>query len=146
MDIDPSCKFMNLDRPFTVENLAAFHGHLGPYIVIGYRIGRYAREHFCTNPFELKARVFCAGTPPESCLADGVQIGSGCTLGKQNIEIVESEQIAIEFENGDRTIRLTPLSFELPDHHDEDGERAIEIAAEAMYHLDSHDLFTVEER
>jgi formylmethanofuran dehydrogenase subunit E len=145
MEIDPSCRYMNLDHQFTVEDLAAFHGHLGPYIVIGYRIGRYVRKHFCDNPFDLRARVYCAGTPPQSCLADGVQIGSGCTLGKRNIEIIESEEVAIEFESDGMTIRAVPLPFELPENGSEDREREIERYAEAMYHLNDPDLFSIEE-
>jgi len=38
------------------EDLSAFHCHLGPYIVLGYRIGRDAKERFCPDPFLMMAR------------------------------------------------------------------------------------------
>lgn len=139
------CQYLNLEKNFTVTDLAAFHGHLGPYIVIGYRIGKYAREHVCRNPFNLRARVYCAGTPPESCLADGVQLGSGCTLGKRNIEIIESDRVAVEFESDGRTVRIVPRSFGLPEGSGDDYETLIEAFAEDMYYLADAELFTVGE-
>lgn len=36
--------------------MSAFHCHLGPYIVLGYRIGRDAKERFCPDPFLMMAR------------------------------------------------------------------------------------------
>lgn len=140
------CQYLNLEKNFTVADLAAFHGHLGPYIVIGYRIGKYARKHVCDNPFDLRARVYCAGMPPQSCLADGVQLGSGCTLGKRNIEIVESDDVAVEFEAGGLTVRVVPHSFDLPKGDDEDYEARIEAFAEEMYYLDDAELFTAREQ
>ncbi|WP_342679344.1 formylmethanofuran dehydrogenase subunit E family protein [Methanofollis sp. UBA420] len=139
------CQYLNLEKNFTVTDLAAFHGHLGPYIVIGYRIGKYARENVCNNPFELQARVYCAGTPPESCLADGVQLGSGCTLGKRNIKIIESDQVAVEFETDGRTVRIVPRPFDLPKADGDDYEALIEAFAEEMYYLDDAELFTAGE-
>ena len=96
------------------RGLAAFHGHLGPYIVLGYRIGRYVRQHFCSDPFQMKAAVFCEGVPPQTCLADGIQIGSGCTLGKRNIEIVVCDEIRCEFACGERKMVIRPRQINFP--------------------------------
>ncbi len=136
------CRFYNLDPEFTVSDLAAFHGHLGPYIVLGYRIGKYVREHFCDDPFRMKAEVYCAGTPPQSCLADGVQLGSGCTLGKRNIEIVVSDTVRCDFIAGNTRVSITPRPFPLP-KKDMDYEAAIEAVAEEMYSRPDRDLFDV---
>ena len=62
----------------------------------------------------MKAEVRCAGVPPQSCLADGVQLGSGCTLGKRNIEIISSETVSCTFEADGRRITVTPRPFPLP--------------------------------
>ena len=68
-----------------------FHGHLGPYVVLGYRAGLLGRERLKSpGYFELRARVESPLKPPASCFIDGVQLGSGCTLGKRNIEVRES--------------------------------------------------------
>jgi len=103
-----NCRFYNRVKDFTVEDLAAFHGHLGSYLVVGYRIGRYVRAHFCNDPFLLHATICCSAKPPESCIADGVQIGSGCTLGKRNIEVVQSSDLHCEFEANGKKLHVVP--------------------------------------
>ncbi len=72
--------------------IKTFHGHLGPYLVLGYRMGRIAlRELDSKGHFGLSVTVHSWLEPPASCLIDGVQLGSGCTLGKRNIEITETD-------------------------------------------------------
>ena len=85
------CQYMEIPREYPLIELARFHGHLGPFIVLGYRMGRYALAHLDENPFALYAKVYCSGITPQSCLSDGVQLGSGCTLGKRNIELIISD-------------------------------------------------------
>ncbi len=136
------CRYYNLDPEFSVRDLAAFHGHLGPFIVLGYRIGKFARENFCSDPFRMKAEVHCAGAPPESCLADGVQLGSGCTLGKRNIEIVVSKEIRCEFFADGKRLVVTPYPVSRPPE-DTGYEAAIETLAEKMYSLPEAELFSI---
>jgi len=138
------CRYMELPREYSAQDLARFHGHLGPYIVLGYRIGRYACENLSKNPFSLSARVYCSGTTPESCLADGVQLGSGCTLGKGNIRVVLSDEVKCEFTTEGRHLMVTPKPFSLPEESD-DYELLIERYSEEMYRMDSAELFDVRE-
>jgi len=74
-----------------LEKIKNFHGHLGPYVVIGYRMGVLANKHLGNDPFEKTAEVWTKNCPPMSCVLDGVQMGSGCTLGKRNITIKNSD-------------------------------------------------------
>jgi hypothetical protein len=136
------CKYTGIDREYSVEDLAAFHGHLGPYIVLGYRMGRYIRQHFCSDPFQMKAAVYCEGVPPQSCLADGIQIGSGCTLGKRNIEIVADREIRCEFSCGERRMALRPKPINFPPQGGDNYGLAIERLAEDMYSMPDSELFT----
>lgn len=76
----------------TLKKIEQFHGHLGPYAVIGYRMGLIANEKLGKDPFSKKAIVYTGTTPPLSCIVDGIQISSGCTLGKGNL-IVKSDCI-----------------------------------------------------
>lgn len=138
------CKYTGLDREYGIEDLAAFHGHLGPYIVLGYRIGRYVRRNFCSDPFQMKAAVHCTGQPPQSCLADGVQIGSGCTLGKRNIEIVPSGELFCKFSCGGREIIIRPKHISFPQAGREDYGLLIERLAENMYSMPEAGLFAAE--
>jgi len=73
--------------------LKAFHGHLGPYVVLGYRASKLAlsRLHH-EGHFGIFADVYSSLKPPRSCFIDGIQLGSGCTLGKRNIKVFKSEK------------------------------------------------------
>ncbi len=74
-----------------VALMKQFHGHLGPYVVLGYRMGMIALERTgSSGHFNITAEVHSVLKPPHSCLIDGVQLGSGCTLGKRNIAIEET--------------------------------------------------------
>ena len=69
----------------TLKQIERFHGHLGPYVVIGYRMGKVANQLLGSDLLSKKAVVWTGTTPPMSCIIDGIQISSGCTLGKGNL-------------------------------------------------------------
>jgi formylmethanofuran dehydrogenase subunit E len=110
MDAELGEEARNLDeRPLVL--LERFHGHLGPYVVLGYRAGKLAQDTLGANAFKLTADVFTGHEPPVSCFADGVQMGSGCTLGKNNITIHDKAKAEALFRSKDgRTLRarVTP--------------------------------------
>jgi formylmethanofuran dehydrogenase subunit E len=135
------CRYMHLRKDYSIEDLAAFHGHLGPYIVLGYRIGKYIRNTFCDDPFQMSVRVHCSGVPPQSCIIDGIQLSSGCTLGKRNIEIIESDDLWCEFVSDGRSMKIVPVPFATPER-DAEYQMKIEKIAEAMYALPDADLFS----
>ncbi len=74
-----------------------FHGHLGPWLVLGLKAGAYARRKLAASPFELRARVFCPAGTPYTCFVDGIQFSSGCTLGKGNISQYCANECRVEF-------------------------------------------------
>ena len=126
--------------------IKTFHGHLGPYLALGYRIGRIAlRELDSEGHFGLRVHVHSKLKPPASCLIDGVQLGSGCTLGKRNIDISETVGPAFaEFENerGER-IRIS-LKNDIPrliaemireSGVVEAGERFLHMSEESVFDL-----------
>jgi len=91
---------MNL--PEALQQARRFHGHLGPCVTIGLRLGYTALERLQARPyFGLKIHAFCPPQPPPSCCLDGLQISTGCTLGKRNIEWTASEEIKAHFLNVD---------------------------------------------
>lgn len=68
--------------------IVALHGHLGPYVVLGYRMGRFALDVLgATGHFDVTAEVSTRGAPPEACFVDGVQLGTGATPGKGNLVV-----------------------------------------------------------
>ncbi|MFO8132400.1 MAG: formylmethanofuran dehydrogenase subunit E family protein [Thermoplasmatota archaeon] len=78
-----------------------FHGHLGPYAVIGYRMGLLANQRLGDDPFAKQAVAQTGITPPVSCIVDGIQLASGCTLGKGNIAVHGDGQPAARFTGSD---------------------------------------------
>jgi formylmethanofuran dehydrogenase subunit E len=94
--------------PRVLKQAAAFHGHLGPWLVLGLKAGAYARRKLAASPFELHARVFCPAGTPYTCFVDGVQFSSGCTMGKGNISHHRAAGCGVEFtrRNKPGSIRL----------------------------------------
>jgi formylmethanofuran dehydrogenase subunit E len=90
-----------------LENASAFHGHTGPYLVLGLRIGLLAKHMLKGTPFTMKAEIHTLKQTPYSCLIDGVQVASGCTLGKGNITVKEDGNTYGIFSKGDQTITIT---------------------------------------
>jgi formylmethanofuran dehydrogenase subunit E len=90
--------------PSELKALSQFHGHLGPYVVIGYRMGLLAKAELQGR---LTAKVLSGLRPPLSCLADGIQFSSGCTLGKGNIVVDDQGQACAEFSCADRRLIVT---------------------------------------
>jgi len=74
------------------------HGHIGPFLVAGIRMGLLAlRELQSPGYFGLRAESQAGQETPLSCLNDGVQIGSGCTAGKGNLCIVGEMKPRVRF-------------------------------------------------
>jgi formylmethanofuran dehydrogenase subunit E len=93
--------------------VTAFHGHLGPYVVLGYRMGLLARQRTGTGGyFDIEAQPTTRGKPPESCFIDGVQLGTGATTGKGNLRPAVTDgppRVTFVGKNGRRiTLELQP--------------------------------------
>lgn len=92
-----------------IEKLRAFHGHVGPYAVAGMRLGRYALARVGGElHFGCEADVYCPERPPGSCFLDGVQVSTGCTLGKVNIRHHVADRVELRLTNRrtGRTVRV----------------------------------------
>lgn len=95
----------------TLKQIEKFHGHLGPYAVIGHKMGEIANKKLGSDPFSKKAIIWTGNKTPLSCVIDGIQISSGCTLGKGNIQVKNRGLVKAEFtnHNGEKvTIILKP--------------------------------------
>jgi len=129
-----------------LARMKEFHGHLGPYVVLGYRMGMIALERTGSGGhFEISAEIHSVLSPPRSCLIDGVQLGSGCTLGKRNITVEETAgpPFAIFTTPGGRkvTVRLLPR---IPAMIQESiGSVGVEATGLAVWEMDAGSLFEV---
>jgi formylmethanofuran dehydrogenase subunit E len=117
-------------KPFDDLKLAqAFHGHLGANLVIGIKMGNFAvealRPECC---FRLRAEVYCPARPPVSCLIDGIQLSTGCTMGKKNIiHIVSDDPVKAVFTN---TVTGESVSLQLVEGFIEETVRWTDEAGE----------------
>jgi len=90
-----------------MDRAAEFHGHLGPFLVIGVRMGLLAKRVLKSNGFrDLNAIVDTGNNPPLSCVVDGIQVATGCTLGKGNIAVRKLGEISAVFHSKHRAIRV----------------------------------------
>lgn len=81
-----------------IERGKEFHGHLGPFLVLGIRMGLSALKHLDSTGYSgIHSEVRSGSRPPMSCLADGVQISTGCTLGKGNIVCLDMGRAETSF-------------------------------------------------
>ena len=81
-----------------LELIRKFHGHLGPNVIFGYRMGKLVKAE---RHKDVHAKVYCGSEPPMSCLIDGIQLSSGCTMGKNNISVAGTGELKVIFEYRD---------------------------------------------
>jgi len=96
--------------PDGLERATSFHGHRGSFLIVGLRMGALILKELGTDgQWPLKIRCFAA-RPPVSCFVDGLQLSTGCTLGKGNISTEDRDRCEakaeLEDENGIRSITV----------------------------------------
>ena len=110
-----------------------FHGHLGPFLVIGIKMGNLALKKLNSTGYtDLKVEVETGTTPPISCLIDGIQISTGCTLGKGNISVKNRGRAKATFIKNKRKleVELREKILNLIKKEDKDAEELAGKVAE----------------
>jgi formylmethanofuran dehydrogenase subunit E len=80
------------------DTAVSLHGHGGPYMVVGLRIGLEALNILDARGwFDIECKVELRWAPPDACVLDGIQVSTGCTLGKHNIEVEEKPGVSATF-------------------------------------------------
>jgi formylmethanofuran dehydrogenase subunit E len=113
-------KITNSDKePALAEKIAKavdFHGHLGPFLVIGVRMGIIGiRELGLKNDDELRVTAHLKYSIPISCVVDGLQVTTRCTIGNQKLKLIDSSDIAAKFilHNGKEVaITVSPAAYD----------------------------------
>jgi formylmethanofuran dehydrogenase subunit E len=67
------------------------HGHVGPWNVLGWRIGQAALREFDTNwgRHDLDIICYIPMETPYSCMVDGLVLGTGNSIGRLDIHLAE---------------------------------------------------------
>lgn len=128
-----------------LEFARSFHGHLGPFLVLGMLIGRRALELLNARKyFGVRVAIHCPPKPPQSCIVDGLQLSTGATYGKGNIVLIPSDEIAVDFVNTDANKSLRVVVAEdaiskmrewLKELGDEGAARKVASCGEKLFEI-----------
>jgi len=106
------------DLDSIVKEAVDFHGHLGPFLVIGVRMGLIGLRELKTTRGDpkLQATTIVKHAVPFSCTIDGIQVTTQCTVGNGKLKLKNKpETISAEFKlnKGKQvTVTLKPKKFE----------------------------------
>ena len=92
--------------PEELTRAAAFHTHLGPFLVVGLRMGRIVVREFGDEPFRTKIDVHTGRIPPYSCLSDGIQMSTPCTTGNGGMTVTDERAMRIDARQDDRLLSV----------------------------------------
>lgn len=120
-----------------------FHGHLGSYLVVGLRLGYFGlRIMDLPGYFGLWVRSYTMQQPPQSCMTDGLQVSTGCTLGKGNISCSGEGLSQASFYTDSKllTLRLHPdIEAQIKQSNSEEADEA--LAMKLLKDYKDEDLF-----
>lgn len=134
------------NRKITLTEAIKFHGHLGPYLILGLRAGELAlKELKCRKYFGLRVKVWGASLKPKSCLVDGLQLSTGATYGKGNITKFNGSIIKLVVKDRDNSKKVT-LTFKEDLVKELNGVKThseSESLARMIYRTSNSKLFTI---
>jgi formylmethanofuran dehydrogenase subunit E len=134
-----------------IRTAVDLHGHLGPFLVIGVRMGRIAQGVLSLNVEEnikLRAVVRTPLRTPFSCIIDGVQVTTKCTVGNRKLIVENSEEeiracFALEDQSKMLSICLNPrVTKELMNRISEGA--AVDKLGWEIARMPEGQLFTIE--
>jgi formylmethanofuran dehydrogenase subunit E len=146
--------------PQWLVDAVQFHGHLGPAAIAGVRVGMAGLRAVDAKGY-FDVDITCEGpmaAPPQSCFLDGLQVGTGATLGKRSLHWVESQQVMVRFKNTktgkSAQLSLTPALLELvpafaqkptseKDHDDHSAEDRLESVSRKIAAMPENELAVV---
>jgi formylmethanofuran dehydrogenase subunit E len=104
-----------LELPIELARAAEFHTHLGPYLVVGLRMGGVVTRELGTEPFSYRLVARTGNRPPYSCLVDGLQMATPCTTGNGCLEVDAERKMSVEATAKDGrvvVVTLKPAQYE----------------------------------
>lgn len=99
--------------PLTYTQTIRFHGHNGPFLALGYRLGQYVNALIKpTGIMDYRITVYVRKEKPYTCVIDGLQCATFATLGKGNISVRnrQASGIRVRIVSGSKTLVFTSTS------------------------------------
>jgi formylmethanofuran dehydrogenase subunit E len=127
-----------------VKGVVEFHGHLGPFLVLGLKAGLLANSLLGKDCFKTRTVVTATPSPPFSCFVDGVQFVTGCTMGKGNIKLRKGKRFSVSFLKEEKTLTLR-LRKEILDYiSNVSSEKVSRQASLNLLNKSADELFEIE--
>jgi len=94
-----------------IKRAEELHGHLGPFLVIGVRMGEIAGRFLNVEGGNSGMRVMVRVplVTPFSCILDGIQAVTRCTVGNRRLKIRNSDgpiMAVFKLKGCDKTLRV----------------------------------------
>jgi formylmethanofuran dehydrogenase subunit E len=136
-----------------IKRAEDMHGHLGPFLVIGVRMGKAAMRSLNLTAEEsgrLQVVVKVPLRTPFSCVLDGIQTTTKCTVGNQKLKMRNQEKgIGAEFsvQGSGKTVRVQVNPETIESMMTKMAEGTVpEEAAREIEEAPESQLFTVDRR
>ena len=87
--------------PAWLAQVVQLHGHLGPSVVAGARMGMIGLHAVGAKGY-FDVEVTCEGPlaqPPQSCFLDGIQAATGATTGKRTLNWMQADKLVVRVKN-----------------------------------------------
>ena len=124
-----------------------FHGHVGPYLILGVLMGEWGLKKLKVKKyFSLKVKVRGVARKPKSCLVDGLQLSTGATYGKGNIQKLNGRNISVVFYNllNKRRIKISLKNNLVKRLNLLKGHKESEVFARKIYKSKPDKLFNID--
>ena len=127
------------------------HGHVGPWNVLGWRIGKAALREFETKwgRHELDIICYVPMKTPYSCIADGLAIGAGNSIGRLDLRLAEAAcldliHVCIRRKDGRGPILIFRPRRAYLTHIDTPKPEELEKLSRECSSMDESDLFEIQ--
>jgi formylmethanofuran dehydrogenase subunit E len=128
------------------------HGHVGPWNVLGWRIGKAGLREFNTKWgwHELDIICYVPIKTPYSCIADGLVIGTGNTLGRLDLRLAEVAcrdliHVCIQRKNGKGPVLIFQPRLTYLRHIDAPKPEDLEKLSRECSKMQENDLFEIQQ-
>lgn len=129
--------------PEQLQKAKDFHSHLGPYLVVGLKMGQVIARRLGQEPFSITITSFTGMKPPLSCVVDGLQLATPCTVGNGGIVIRESGQLRVLAARGPREIEISLKQTIHEEIRAAEGTDQLEELALRLWKLEEMELLDV---
>jgi len=133
-----------------MHELKQVHGHVGPWNVLGWRMGKAALRDLNATWGQHEMDVVChiPLQMPFSCLGDGLVVGTGNSLGRLDVRLSEvmamtDVHVSIRRKDGTGPVLLLKPSLKYLEKIRSQPDEKLEELARECGEIAEHDLFEI---